>query len=208
MRTIGSWRRAMAIVALCAAAVGSTEPVGAQAQPQPLPPTAAPSPSETPHAAAPTGMLRVTTSPALPSQITLDGKIADSWGLEWVHVATGSHQVCFSAVAGFATPPCQTVTVDGGAATAVTGTFTPRGYLKVTTSPAVASQISVDGVPRNDWGVWTDLPVGSHQVCFGAVAGYTPPPCETVQLAAGTTTNVTGTFTASDGAALAGVGFR
>ncbi len=151
-------------------------------------------------------MLRVVTSPAVPSQISVDGAIADTWGLEWVKQSPGSHQVCFRAVAGYTAPPCQNVTLTAGATTVVTGTFAPRGYLQVTTSPAVASQIRVDGVPRDNWGVFTDLATGSHEVCFGAVAGYTPPPCQTVQVTAGSTTSVTGTFTSSSATGLAGVG--
>jgi alpha-tubulin suppressor-like RCC1 family protein len=151
-------------------------------------------------------MLRVVTSPAVPSQISVDGAIADTWGLEWVKQSPGPHQVCFRAVAGYTTPPCQNVTLTAGATTVVTGTFVRRGYLQVTTSPAVASQIRVDGVPRDNWGVYTDLATGSHEVCFGAVAGYTPPPCQTVQVTAGTTTSVIGAFTASESSGLAGTG--
>lgn len=204
MARISVWRSTFVAMALGAASIGMAAPGGA------VEPEVAPEPAAAaggPAAAAPTGMLRVTTSPALPSQITLDGKIADTWGLEWVHVPTGSHEVCFRAVSGYTAPPCQTVTVNADATTTVTGTFVPRGYLRVTTSPAVASQISVDGVPRNNWGLWTDLSVGSHEVCFGAVAGYTPPPCQTVSLTAGTTTDVTGTFTPSSGVAQPGVGY-
>ena len=93
------------------------------------------------------GLLRVTTSPAVPSQISVDGVASDTWGLTWLEIAPGSHQVCFSAVQGFTTPGCQTVSVTSGVTTAVAGGFVARGFLKVSTSPPVPSQISVDGVP-------------------------------------------------------------
>lgn len=146
------------------------------------------------------GMLRVTTSPAVPSQITVNGHVTDTWGLQWVKEPAGSYTVCFSAVAGYTTPACQTVTVGSGATTSVTGAFVQRGYLKVVTSPALPSQITVDGVARDDWGVYTDFPAGSHTVCFGAVAGYAPPACQTVNVTAGATATVAGTFTVSAGA--------
>ena len=152
------------------------------------------------------GYLRVTTTPAVPSQITVDGNVADTWGLQWVKSTPGSHLVCFGAVAGFTTPACQTVTVSPGLTTSVDGAFTQRGYLQVSTSPAVAAQISVDGIPRDNWGLYTDLPAGSHQVCYGAVAGFTPPGCQTVAVTAGSTTSVTGTFAPSAGTGLANVG--
>jgi hypothetical protein len=143
------------------------------------------------------GTLRVTSSPALPTQISIDGTIADSWGLNWVEVAPGSHVVSFSHIEGWTEPAPQTVTVTAGATTTVVGTFAQRGTLRVMTSPAVAATISVDGSPRNAWGMWTDLPIGSHQVCFGPVAGYTAPACQDVTLTAGSQTTVTGTYTPS-----------
>jgi hypothetical protein len=147
-----------------------------------------------------TGMLRVTSSPALPTQITVDGNIADSWGLNWLKVQPGSHTVCFTWVTGFSTPGCQTVTVSSSLITTVTGTFVQQGFLRVITSPAVPSAISVDGVARNEWGLWTDFPAGSHQVCYGLVKNFTPPTCQTAVITAGATTTITGTFTSSPGA--------
>ena len=156
---------------------------------------------------SPPGLLRVVSSPAVPSQISVDGVASDTWGLTWLEIAPGSHEVCFSAVQGFGTPGCQSVSVTSGVTTAVTGTFVEHGFLKVVTSPAVPSRVSVDGVPADDWGVFTDVPVGTHQVCFGAVAGYTPPACQSVSVTAGAQTDVTGVFTASPGASgLSGVG--
>jgi carboxypeptidase family protein len=146
------------------------------------------------------GLLRVTTSPAIASQITVDGNIADTWGLNWLKIAPGSHAVCFSWVQGFTTPACQTVSVSSSATTTVNGSFVQRGFLHVFTSPTVPSTISIDGVPSDDWGVFTDIPVGSHQVCFGLVANFTPPACQTAVVTAGSTTNITGTFTSSPGA--------
>jgi hypothetical protein len=143
---------------------------------------------------APDGLLRVTTTPAVPSQIVVDGEPRDSWGLTWMKIGAGSHQVCFRDVPGFTTPGCQTVNVTSGATTVVDGAFTQRGTLRVITSPAVSSTISVDGTPRNDWGMWTDIETGSHQVCFGAVAGFNAPACQTVNVTIGATTTVTGTF--------------
>lgn len=146
------------------------------------------------------GLLRVTTSPAVPSQITLKAGagptyIADHWGLQWLEVAAGSYTVCFGRAVGWTEPPCQTLTVTSGATTTVTGNFTQRGMLRVQTSPAVSATILVDGVPRDDWGMWTDIPTGSHTVCFGSVPGFVnAPPCQVVPVNAGATTNITGTY--------------
>jgi hypothetical protein len=149
---------------------------------------------------APAGLLRVTSSPAVPTQVLIDGQIADSWGLTWLELAAGTHTACFTHVEGWTEPPCQTLSVEGGATTTVTGNFTERGSLRVITSPAVPSQITVDGNPTNDWGTWTDISTGSHTVCFGAVAGFDPPVCQTFAVNAGALTTVTGTFTPNQAA--------
>jgi hypothetical protein len=141
------------------------------------------------------GFLRVTTSPALPSQISLNGIVADSWGLNWLELPPGSYTIHFSHVEGYTEPADQVAVVTAGATTAVVGSFVQRGSLSVITNPPLAGQISVDGVPTNDWGMWTDVPAGSHVVCFGAVAGYTAPACQIVTVTAGALTAVTGTYT-------------
>lgn len=140
------------------------------------------------------GLLRVTTSPALPSQISINGTPVDSWGLNWLQLSPGSYTVSYSHVEGFTEPAPQTVTVTAGATTTVTGTFTQRGELQVETSPAVPATIVVDGTPTDDWGVFTDFPAGSHEVCFEPVPGYTTSACQSVTVTAGQTTTVTGDY--------------
>ena len=146
------------------------------------------------------GSLRVVTSPAVPSQITIkpgagSPYIAATWGLNWLELAPGSYTVSFSHVQGWTEPAPQTITITAGNTTTVTGAFTQRGLLHVFTSPAVPGTITVDGIPRNDWGMWTDIPTGSHAVCFGAASGYAnTPPCQTVTVNPGAETDVTGSY--------------
>jgi hypothetical protein len=152
------------------------------------------------------GLLRVTTSPALPSQITVDGNIADTWGLTWVKEHAGLPHRVLQRGPGLHHPGLPDVTVTAGGHTTVTGTFVQRGFLHVTTSPAVPGEITYtpsggSATPMDDWGAYTDLPVGSYSVCFGARWPATrrrpasPPP-----LTAGATTTITGTYTVSSGA--------
>ena len=140
-------------------------------------------------------LLRVTTNPAVPSQIILDGAPVDRWALDWVKVAPGPHTVCFSDVEGWQTPACETVNVSPGATTFVQGDFVQLGHLRVITDPPVPSTITIDGVPSNDWAFWSDVATGSREVCFGDVAGFDTPACQTVNVTAGALTTVTGTFT-------------
>ena len=83
--------------------------------------------------------------------------------------------------------------VAGGSTTSLTGAFARRGVLRVTTTPAVPATISVDGLPDN-WGMWTDLPTGTHQVCFGPMAGHVAPRCQDVNLTAATLSTVNGSY--------------
>jgi len=148
-----------------------------------------------------TGFLRVTTNPALPGKIIVDGVARDEWGLTWMKVAPGSHTVTFSSLAGgLTTPAAQTVTVTSGATTEVQGNYGSLGFLRVITNPALPSTISVNGVPRNDWGMWTALAPGTYTVHFGAVEGYNPPADQPAVVTAGATTTITGDFVANSAA--------
>ena len=154
----------------------------------------------------PPGLLRVTTNPAVPSVIDVDGLWTDAFGLDWVEVAPGTHDICFRGVPGFVPPPCEPTVVVPGVTAVVQGDFLVQGTLDIITSPAVASTITVDGAPVNDWGAIVRIAPGAHEVCFGAVVGWDPPPCTTHPVTAGGITPVTGTFVAN-GAAVGPTGF-
>ncbi|MEA2842669.1 MAG: hypothetical protein QOJ69_340, partial [Actinomycetota bacterium] len=100
------------------------------------------------------GELRVKTEPPLPSQLLLDGVPRDSYGLNWLTLPARDYVLSFTHVEGWTEPPSQTVSVTSGAATEVTGIFVHRGTLHVATNPEVAGTISVDGIPRDNWGVF------------------------------------------------------
>ena len=44
------------------------------------------------------GFLRVTTNPALPSQVLVDGVLRDSWGLNWLKLQPGTYTLSFTHV--------------------------------------------------------------------------------------------------------------
>lgn len=146
------------------------------------------------------GMLRVTSNPAVPTQVIVDGVPRDTWGLNWLELPPGVHVVEYTDVPGFVTPPPVSVSVFDQATTVVRGDFVRLATLRVNTSPAVPAQISIDGQPADQWGVWTDLPAGPHEVCFGDLADFAAPACQTVNLVAGETTEITGVYTPSPGA--------
>jgi len=121
--------------------------------------------------------------------------------LNWLGVAPGTYSVSFSDVQAFETPAPQLVQVTSGNTTTVTGNFVQDGFLRVQLSPAgLPGTISVDGTPRDDYGMWQYIPNGTHQVCFGLVANFTVPACQDVSVTSGNTANVTGNYISNPGA--------
>jgi hypothetical protein len=141
------------------------------------------------------GLLRVESVPPVPTRISVNGVVRDRFGLDWVKFAPGPVEVCFSDVEGFATPPCVNTEVIAGETTTVVAPFDELGFLKVATDPPVDATISVDGVPRDNWGIWQEFTPGPHEVCFGPAADLLAPPCRTVEVVAGQTTDVTVAYT-------------
>ena len=81
------------------------------------------------------GELRVTTNPALASQILIDGVIRDSWGLNWLKLAPGNYTLSFTHVEGYTEPAPQQVTITAGQTTTVNATFMQRGSLRESPTP-------------------------------------------------------------------------
>lgn len=152
-------------------------------------------------------LLRVATVPAVPSTITVDGVTMNAWGLTWVELEAGPKTICFGDVLGWTAPPCEVVDMLPNQTTHVDAPFVLRGFLRVETVPAVPASILVDGVVRNDWGLWADVEPGLYEVCFGAVAGFDAPPCQNVEITAGATTDVVGAYTPSAAVGPTGHGF-
>ncbi|MEZ5179942.1 MAG: FG-GAP repeat protein [Acidimicrobiales bacterium] len=144
------------------------------------------------------GELRVTTDPALAATILVDQVPRDEWGLTWLELDPGTYEVCATDVPGYSTPACTQAVVQGGVTTQLSLTFTQLGYLRILTEPAQEATVSVDGVPRNDWGAWFPLELGPHEVCFGPAKGtqaQPDPPCQdVVGPGPGQTLTVTGTY--------------
>lgn len=138
-------------------------------------------------AAGPTtfGYLRATTSPAVVSRVTVDGVPRGDWGLTWVKVPVGDLEVCFTGVPGFAPPPCRTVTVVEGETAVTEGVFTTQGLLRVDVDPSIAVDILIDGVPRDQFGLFLFKAPGTYAVCGTELAGQVRPACRDVTVTAG-----------------------
>lgn len=111
------------------------------------------------------GFLRTVSNPAVPTTILVDGVAASQWSTEWVPHAPGTYEICFTDVPGYITPDCQSVVIVEGATTVVSGDFVGKGSLRATTAPPANVVVSVDGVPRNNWGLLTTMAPGTYTVC-------------------------------------------
>jgi len=142
-----------------------------------------------------TGLLRVTTAPAVVSTISVDGVQRADWGLDWLSLPVGDVTVCFGDVPGFLTPGCRTVAIVAGQTTVVEGEFEALGLLKVDVLPSgLPATVHVDGEWRDEYGLFSYAPAGTYEVCWGDVDGYSAPACVDAVVAPGGTTTVVGTY--------------
>jgi hypothetical protein len=87
------------------------------------------------------------------------------------------------------------VAVAPSASASLLGLRSGEGLLTVSTSPAVATQISVGDTARNTTRITgLPLPAGEHVVCFEGPEGYLAPGCETVKITEDELTSLTGEF--------------
>lgn len=77
--------------------------------------------------------------------INVDGEDRDAWGLNWMNLPVGTYGVCFGP-APAATGPgaCSVATITTANTTTVAGTYAPKGFLRVLTSPAVPATITIE----------------------------------------------------------------
>ncbi|HUW59515.1 MAG TPA: cytochrome c3 family protein [Candidatus Bathyarchaeia archaeon] len=155
----------------------------------------------------PTGALTVTIQPAQAvaagGQWRVDGGAYQNSGATVSGLSVGQHTVSFKALAAWNTPADQTVQITGEQTTTATGTYTQivtTGALTVTILPAQAitagAQWRVDGGTYQSSGATVSgLSVGPHVVSAKLVTGWIAPTDQTVQIAAGQTTDATVTYT-------------
>jgi hypothetical protein len=158
--------------------------------------TPTPTPGPAPHPTS-LGLLRVSTTPAVASRVVVDGLPRADWALTWVDAVSGLHDVCFTDVVGFVTPPCQSTSVPLGGTGTVTGQFTQLGLLQVAVAPAgLPVDVLVNGEPQNQFGAFAFTAAGSYEVCGTAIAGWTTPACAVVTVTSGALAPVTLTYVA------------
>ncbi|MGI8685507.1 MAG: hypothetical protein ACR2MO_10545 [Acidimicrobiales bacterium] len=87
--------------------------------------------------------------------------------------------------------------MSSGATTTVAGNYAQSGVLQVGTSPCCqsAATISVNGVVRDNYTLYSDFAPGTYRCAGGPLANLTAPPCRAVAVVAGQLATVIGTYT-------------
>jgi hypothetical protein len=132
------------------------------------------------------------------AQWTVDG---GAWRYSGAVVAAllGEHTVSYRPVTGWTAPSPETVTVVGEP-TSITRVYVGMpGELRTTLGPANAvsagAQWSIDGGAwQNSGAKITGLTAGSHTLAFKAIAGWTGPASESIQITAGDTIQLERTY--------------
>jgi hypothetical protein len=141
------------------------------------------------------GLLQVSTSPEVPSTISVDGAARNTGRIDGLELPVGEYEICFSAVQDHLPPPCESVSIVEASTSTVVGKFTPAGMLAVSTDPpSLEPIVSVGGVERDRGATLVQVEVGGHEVCGGDLAGYVTPGCVDVSIEQGATTSVTLTY--------------
>lgn len=151
------------------------------------------------------GHLTVSTSPALPSTIYVDGIPRNDWVLS-ADVRAGHYNVSFGDVEGYTTPSHVTVEVVAGENTSVVGEFLSSpgalgpdpssfGYLRLYTEPAIKTMIFLDGHWMSYWGLdWAKLSPGEYELTFSDVDEFIAPPPMTLRIQAALLTEMRAPF--------------
>jgi subtilisin family serine protease len=158
------------------------------------------------------GRLRVETIPPVPTRIFVNNIVRNSWGLDWVKLPPGEYHLSFSDVAYHETPKFVVVTIwpenitriislsepipiYEGKTTEVKAYFRRLGSLRVETYPPLPVTIFIDGIPRNEWGLWVDIEGGNYTITFEPYDGYLTPPPINVSVTYGGLTHIIGNYT-------------
>ncbi len=156
------------------------------------------------------GSLTVTISPteAVNAGALWTFDDGDPWlrsGTMVMDLIPGAHTVSFNTITGWNTPVNQTANITSGQTISLTATYIQQtGSLAVAISPAAA--VSAGAMWKVDSGAWqvsgttvSPLSVGQHTVSFNAIASWTSPANQTVNIVKGQTTSASGLYVQQTG---------
>ncbi|MCX6272200.1 MAG: T9SS type A sorting domain-containing protein [Bacteroidetes bacterium] len=156
---------------------------------------------------AQTGSVTVAILPAaVVSSATwsIDGNGNYSSGYTQNNVPIGSHSISFSNVSGWTTPANQNINVTVGNNSTLTGTYVQTssyGSVMATILPSAVSGSatwSIDGIGNYSSGTTqSNVTTGNHFIGFSNMTGWISPSNQNINVTAGNTSYVSGTYTQS-----------
>lgn len=116
-----------------------------------------------------------------------------------LNVPVGAYTITYSALAGYTTPPSQTLTLTAGQTITFIGNYTvvsQTGTIQINVNLAGAAWNITGQQNYNGIGSATiaDAPVGNYTIIYSAVTGYTIPSSETYTLTVSQTITFTGNY--------------
>jgi len=128
-------------------------------------------------------ILRVITSPSVPTTVLLKNQWTTQWGIDGLRLpvpgVNESHAIDFTDVPGYVTPnrvrlgPLDCVP---GEVCEIEAVFEECALLEARVDPHLPSTIIVNGEIRNDWNLSAYVPDGTYYVTFKTVEGYAVAP--------------------------------
>jgi hypothetical protein len=143
------------------------------------------------------------------AQWNLDGGAWQSNNATLNGLTLGNHTIYFSAIAGYGTPPSQSITMTANETSYQMGNYTAYTPSSVGITVAIApagavnagAQWNLDGGAWQSNGGWVgNIAVGSHTINFSTVAGYVTPASQSVIVSGTQATMATGTYSVETGA--------
>ncbi|MBW8041209.1 MAG: hypothetical protein FVQ85_14570 [Planctomycetes bacterium] len=115
------------------------------------------------------------------------------------NLAVAFHTVEYKPITNWNEPNSETLLVNYGPTTIISGTYIQTGSLQVTISPPQAidngAQWRIDGGPWHDSNdTQTNLAIGMHTIEYKQISNWNEPNSQTVQINFGQTTSASGTY--------------
>jgi hypothetical protein len=155
-------------------------------------------------AAASVGTIAVSTNNASATFTVFGPAVYSGSGTSWTqtNAPTGVYMIIYGNVAGYSTPPNDSLTLTSGSTITFTGTYaslSASGTISVSCNNDSASYTitgtnTYTGTGRSN--THSSAPTGSYTIVFGAVAGYSTPASQTASLSSGGTLTFTGIYIA------------
>lgn len=132
-------------------------------------------------------------------QWRIDGGAWRASGTSATGLTPGTHQLEYSALAGYETPATENISLPAGQTTTVARAYTALASFSVTLTPGNAQWRLDGGAWQASGATLADLALGTHTIDYSPVSGYVTPSSESVTLASGANPPLARTYAVAPG---------